>query len=145
MIVLLEDKEGKRHPIEAVLIAVHSSLIRNILKYEGVEEHVQLPEMEIRIDKVINLPIQSPVLARIISYVKDGSLELELEFICDLLVASEYLDMKALSRIIISWLTKQLNFTNVLSFLSFAQDYMIHELEDQCRKLINTFQTEDEI
>ena len=103
--------------------------------------------MEIRITKVIKLPIQSPVLARIISYVKDGSLELELdlEFLCDLLVASEYLDMKALSRIIISWLSKQLNFTNVLSFLSFAQDFMIPELEDQCRKLINTFQTEDEI
>ena len=66
MIVLLEDKEGNRYPIEAVLIAVHSSLIRNILKYEGVEEHVQLPEMEIRITKVIKLPIQSPVLARII-------------------------------------------------------------------------------
>ena len=68
MIVLLEDEEGKRHPIEALLIAVHSSLIRNIF-----------------------------------------------------------------------------NLLNVCSFLSFAQDFMIHELEDQCRKLINTFQTEDEI
>ena len=67
MIVLLEDKEGKRHPIEAVLIAVHSSLIRNIFKYEGVQEHVQIPEMEIRITKVIKLPISSPDLARIIS------------------------------------------------------------------------------
>ena len=47
---MLEDEEGKRHPIEALLIAVHSSLIRNIFKYyEGVQEHVQLPEMEWRL------------------------------------------------------------------------------------------------
>ena len=37
--------------------------------------------VEIRIDKVINLPIQSPVLARIISYVKDGSLDFELDLV----------------------------------------------------------------
>ena len=72
---------------------------------------------------------------------KDGSLDLELEFICDLLVASEYLNTRALSRLIISWLSQELNFSNVLSFLTFAQDFMILELEDQCRKLINTFQT----
>ena len=95
----------------------------------------------IRIDKVVELPIKTAVLTKIISFVKDGSLDLELEFIRDLLVASEYLDTRALSRFIISWLRQELNFSNVLSFLSFAQDFMIQELEDQCRKLINTFQT----
>ena len=146
MIILLEDKEGKRHPIEAVVIAAHSSLIRNILKNEGVKEQLLVPSSDgelvaIRIDKVINLPIEGAVLDKIISFVKDGSLDLELDFICDLLVASEYLDMRALSRIIISWLSQELNFLNVLSFLSFSQEFMIPELEDQCRKLINTFQT----
>merc|ERR1719192_930717 len=46
----------------------------------------------IRIDKVVELPIKTAVLTKIISFVKDGSLDLELEFICDLLVASEYLN-----------------------------------------------------
>ena len=144
--IILEDQEGKRHPIEAVLIASHSPLIRNILKYEGVKQGVLVPSTDgemvtIRIDKVVELPIKTAVLTKIISFVKDGSLDLELEFICDLLVASEYLNTRALSRLIISWLSQELNFSNVLSFLSFAQDFMIQELEDQCRKLINTFQT----
>ena len=144
--IILEDQEGKRHQIEAVLIAANSPLIRNILKYEGVKEHVLVPSSDgemitIRIDKVVNLPMTSDILAKIISFLKSGSLELELEFICDLLVGSEYLDTRALSRFIISWLSQELNFSNVLSFLSFAQDFMIPELEDQCRQLINTFQT----
>ena len=144
--IILEDQEGKRHQIDAVLIAVNSPLIRNILKYEGVKEHVLVPSSDgemvtIRIDKVVNLPITSDTLAKIISFLKDGSLELELEFICDLLVGSEYLDTRALSRFIISWLSQELNFSNVLDFLSFAQDFMIPELEDLCRQLINTFQT----
>ena len=139
--IILEDQEGKRHQIEAVLIAANSPLIRNILKYEGVKEHVLVPSSDgemitIRIDKVVNLPMTSDI-----SFLKSGSLELELEFICDLLVGSEYLDTRALSRFIISWLSQELNFSNVLSFLSFAQDFMIPELEDQCRQLINTFQT----
>ena len=145
-LIILEDQEGRRHPIEAVLIAANSPLIRNILKYEGVKEHVLVPSSDgemvaIRIDKVVNLPIKGPLLDKIISFLKDGSLELELDFICDLLVASEYLDTRALSRFIISWLSQELNFSNVLDFLSFAQDFMIPELEDQCRQLINTFQT----
>ena len=144
--IILEDQEGKRHQIDAVLIAANSPLIRNILKYEGVKEHVLVPSSDgemitIRIDKVVNLPMTSDILAKIISFLKSGSLELELEFICDLLVGSEYLDTRALSRFIISWLSQELNFSNVLSFLSFAQDFMIPELEDQCRQLINTFQT----
>ena len=144
--IILEDQEGKRHQIEAVLIAANSPLIRNILKYEGVKKHVLVPSSDgemitIRIDKVVNLPMTSDTLAKIISFLKSGSLELELEFICDLLVGSEYLDTRALSRFIISWLSQELNFSNVLSFLSFAQDFMIPELEDQCRQLINTFQT----
>ena len=144
--IILEDQEGKRHQAEAVLIAANSPLIRNILKYEGVKEHVLVPSSDgemvaIRIDKVVNLPIEGAVLDKIILFLKDGSLDLELDFICDLLVASEYLDMRALSRFIISWLSQELNFSNVLSFLSFAQDFMIPELEDQCRQLIHTFQT----
>ena len=144
--IILEDQEGKRHLAEAVLIAANSPLIRNILKYEGVKEHVLVPSSDgemvaIRIDKVVNLPIEGAVLDKIILFLKDGSLDLELDFICDLLVASEYLDMRALSRFIISWLSQELNFSNVLSFLSFAQDFMIPELEDQCRQLIHTFQT----
>ena len=144
--IILEDQEGKRHQIEAVLIAANSPLIRNILKYEGVKEHVLVPSSDgemvtIRIDKVVSLPMTSDTLAKIISFLESGSLELELEFICDLLVGSEYLDTRALSRFIISWLSQELNFSNVLSFLSFAQDFMIPELEDQCRQLINTFQT----
>ena len=145
MIILLEDKEGKRHPIEAVFIAAHSSLIRNILHHEGVSEQLLVPSsdglMKIRTDKVVNLPIEGAVLEKIISFLNEGNLDLELDFICDLLVASEYLDMRVLSRIILSWLSQELNFLNVLSFLYFAQDFMIPELEDQCRKLINTFQT----
>ena len=145
-LIILEDQEGERHPIEAVLIASNSPLIRNILKYEGVKEHVLVPSSDgemvaIRIDKVVNLPIKGALLDKIISFLKDGSLELELDFICDLLVASEYLDTRALSRFIISWLSQELNFSNVLEFLSFAQDFMIPELEDQCRQLINNFQT----
>ena len=145
-IIILEDQEGKRHPIEAVLIASNSPLIRNILKYEGVKEHVLVPSTDgemvsIRIDKVVNLPIKSDVLAKIISFLQAGKLDLELDIICDLLVASEYLMMRGLSRFIISWLSQKLNFLNVLSFLSFSQDFMIPELEEQCRKLINSFQT----
>ena len=144
--IVLEDQEGKQHLIEAVLIASQSPLIRNILKYEGVKEHVLVPSTDgemvsIRTDKVINLPIRNDILVKIISFLNDGSLDLELEFICDLLVGSEYLDTRALSRFIILWLSQKLNFVNVLSFLKFAQDFMIPELEDQCRKLIITFQT----
>ena len=105
--IILEDQEGKRHQIEAVLIAANSPLIRNILKYEGVKEHVLVPSSDgemvaIRIDKVVNLPIEGAVLDKIISFLKEGSLDLELDFICDLLVGSEYLDTRALSRFIIS-------------------------------------------
>ena len=144
-VIILEDQEGKRHPIEAVLIASNSPLIRNILKYEGVKEQVLVPlsdgEMvSIRIDKVVSLPIKSSDLSKIISFLRAGRLDLELDIVCDLLVASEYLDMRTLSRFIISWLSQELNFSNVLSFLSFAQDFMIPELEDQCRNLINSFQ-----
>ena len=142
--IILEDQEGKRHPIEAVLIASNSPLIRKILQYEGVKEKVLVPLSEgemvsIRIDKVVSLPIKSSDLSKIISFLKAGRLDLELDLVCDLLVASEYLDMRTLSRSIISWLSQELNFVNVLSFLSFAQDFMIPELEDQCRNLINSF------
>ena len=144
--IILEDQEGQRHQIEAVLIAANSPLIRNILKYEGVKEHVLVPSSDgemvtIRIDKIVNLPMTSDTLAKIISFLKSGCLELEMEFICDLLVGSEYLDTRPLSRFIISWLSQELNFSNVLSFLSFAQDFMIPELEDLCKQLINTSQT----
>ena len=73
--IILEDQEGKRHPIEAVLIASHSPLIRNILKYEGVKQGVLVPSTDgemvtIRIDKVVELPIKTAVLTRIISFVE---------------------------------------------------------------------------
>ena len=73
--IILEDQEGKRHPIEAVLIASHSPLIRNILKYEGVKQGVLVPSTDgemvtIRIDKVVKLPIKTAVLTRIISFVE---------------------------------------------------------------------------
>ena len=145
MIILLEDQEGNRHPVEAVVIAAHSSLVRNILKYEGVTELVMVPcgidgEMEaIRTTKVINLPIQSTALAEIISFVENGNLDFKLELISDILVGSEYLGMRALSRIIISRMSHELNFINVPSVLSFSREFMIPELEDLCKRLINTW------
>ena len=97
-------------------------------------------EMEaIRATKVINLPIQSTALAEIISFVENGNLDFKLELISDILVGSEYLGMRALSRIIISRMSHELNFINVPSVLSFSREFMIPELEDLCKRLINTW------
>ena len=135
MIILIKDKDDNCHQVEALLIAVYSRLIRNILKYNPSDTVIRLPT------------IDADILSFIITWVKQPqSLPLQLNnvekcFVCDLLVTSEFLDMAVLSQSIISWLAEQLNLENVLELWIFTRDFIIIELESLCWKyLMNNFQ-----
>ena len=106
MKVLLRDKNGNSHPVEDILLAVQSKVLRSCFNYSDSTE-------------VIDLPIEGDVLKKIIAWVHRPQPEtLELDkaadfFECDLLVASEYLDIPLLSRQIISWMVQQFSPGNI--------------------------------
>ena len=98
MKVYLQDKNGDCHPVEDNLVAVQSKVLRACFKYSQSEAILPLPSIE------------GEILAKIIAWVyrpKPESLDLDKSegfFVCDLLLALEFLDMPVLSQQIISWL-----------------------------------------
>ena len=123
MKVYLKDKDGNCHPVEDLFIAVQSKVLRSRFKYNSSE--------------VVNLPsIEGHVLEKIVAWLyrpQPETLHLDNSegfYVCDLLVASEFLDMPVLSRQIIAWLEKQLDSGNALDLWIFSKQFLIAELED---------------
>ena len=131
MKVYLRDKTGVCHPVEDILMAVQSKVLRDCFRYSESSEAI--------------LPLQSidgEILVRIIAWVNHPQPEtLELDksegfAVCDLLQASEFLDMPLLSQQIISWLEKQLTSSNVLDLWIFSRGFLIVKLEVVCWKFL---------
>ena len=127
MKILLKDKDDKFHEVEDLIIAVYSKMVRNCLKYS---------------EKVISLPtIECEILTIILDWVRSPEKTLALDnyggfVICDLLLASEFLEMPQLTKMIISWLTEQLNSENAIELWIFARNFLIPELEQSCRSFL---------
>ena len=127
MKILLKDKDDKFHEVEDLIIAVYSKMVRNCLKYS---------------EKVISLPtIECEILTIILDWVRSPGKTLPLDnyggfVICDLLLASEFLEMPQLTKMIISWLTEQLNSENAIELWIFARNFLIPELERSCRSFL---------
>ena len=130
MKVFLKDKDGKCYPVQDLLIAVQSKVLRSRFKYNNSSEVVNLPSIE------------GEVLERIIAWLSRPQPEtLHLDnsegfYVCDLLVASEFLDMPVLSRQVITWLEKQFNSENILDLWIFAKRFLIAKLEVVCWKFL---------
>ena len=131
MKVYLQDKNGDCHPVEDNLGAVQSKVLKSCFKYS--------PEI------ILPLPlpsIEGEILAKIIAWVNRPQCEtLDLDnsegfLVCDLLVASDFLDMPVLSGQIISWLTESLTSSNVLDWWIFSKGFLIFKLELVCWKFL---------
>ena len=127
MKVYLRDKQGFCHPVEDLLIAVQSKVLRRGFQYsEPSAAILPLPE------------IDGEILDRIISWVNRPHPEtLDLDksegfFVCDLILASEFLDMPVLRQQIISWVEKQLSSKNVLDLWIFSKGFLIEKLQEVC-------------
>ena len=123
---ILKDKNGNAYPVEDLLLAVQSKVMRSRFKYNDASEVVNLPTIE------------GPVLERIIAWLyrpQPETLQLDKSegfFVCDLLVASDFLDMPVLRRQVIAWLEQQFNSENVLDFWIFSKRFLISTLEVVC-------------
>ena len=107
MKIELKCDDGSSHEIEDIYMAVHSKLIRNILKYSDINPN-----------EAIKLPlIEGEILTVIISWIKDhDSLKLDNYdslFVCDLLVASEFMEIPLLSSTINTWWGQQISSGNI--------------------------------
>ena len=126
MKVFLKDKDGKRHPVEDLLIAVQSKVLRSCFKYSKFSEVVSLPS------------IDGAILGKMIDWVNHPQPETlamdnsEGFFVCDLLVASEFLDMPILSKQIIGWMATQLSSENVLDLWTFSRQFHLDNLQHLC-------------
>ena len=107
MKIELKCKDGSSHEIEDIYMAVHSKLIRNVLKYS-----------DINLNEAIKLPlIEGEILTVIISWIKNhDSLKLDNYdslFVCHLLVASEFMEISLLSSTINTWWGQQISSGNI--------------------------------
>ena len=126
MKALLKDKEGVHHPVENVLIAVQSKVLRKIFQCMKPSEVLSLPSIKGEILQEIICWIHQPYLETLNLDISEGF------FVSDLLIASEFLDIPILSRQIISWLARQLNSENVLDLWIFSRQYLVRNLEVLC-------------
>ena len=130
MKVFLKDKDDNCHPVEDILLAVQSKMMRSSFKYSDSSQVINLPSIEGEILKSIIAWLQLP---------QPETLQLDNSegfYVCDLLVASEFLDMPVLSRQVISWLEHQLDSENVLDLWIFSKQFLNAELEVICWKFL---------
>ena len=126
MKVLLKDKDGNCYPVEDILIAVQSKVLRTRFKYNDSSDIIDLPSVE------------GDILKRIIAWLhrpQPKTLELDKAagfLVCDLLVASEFLDISLLSQQIISWMIQQFSPGNILDLWIFSKRFLIARLEVVC-------------
>ena len=131
MKIELKCEDGSSHEIEDIYMAVHSKLIRNILKHSDGNEAIKLPLIE------------GEILTVIISWIKDqDSLKLDNYdslFVCDLLVASEFMEIPLLSSTINTWWSQQISSGNISAsdVLIFARNFCILDLEKICLEIRN--------
>ena len=131
MKIELKCEDGSSHEIEDIYMAVHSKLIRNILKHSDGNEAIKLPLIE------------GEILTVIISWIKDqDSLKLDNYdslFVCDLLVASEFMEIPLLSSTINTWWSQQISSGNITAsdVLIFARNFCILDLEKICLEIRN--------
>ena len=126
MKVLLRDKNGNCHPVEDILLAVQSKVLRSCFKYSDSSEVIDLPLVEGDILKKIIAWLHCP---------QPETLDLEKAagfFVCDLLVASEFLDISLLSQQIITWMVKMFSPGNILDLWIFSKRFLITRLEVVC-------------
>ena len=101
-------------------------MLRSCFKYSDSSEVIDLPSVE------------GDILKRIIAWLhcpQPETLDLEKAagfFACDLLVASEFLDISLLSQQIISWMVKQFSPGNILDLWIFSKRFLIARLETVC-------------
>ena len=130
MKVFLKDKDENYYAADDLLLAVQSKVMRSRFKYNNASEVINLPSIEGEILKSIIAWLQLP---------QPETLQLDNSegfYVCDLLVASEFLDMPVLSRQVISWLEHQLDSENVLDLWIFSKQFLIAKLEVICWKFL---------
>ena len=129
MKLILEDRQDRHHEIEDFIFAAYSRVGRNCLKYtRKSDEPLRLPLIDGEILKIILHWMRCP---------SDLPLDSYQDFVvCDLLVASDFLDIPTLTAYIISWLEKGLNLENAIDLANFAKNFFIWDLESVCRTFI---------
>lgn len=128
MKIIIKDKDDYCHEAEDFLLAAYSKVIRSCLKYSNwSDEPLHFPTIDGEILKIILDWVKFPSDLPLHSYE---------DLVCDLLVASDFLEIQTLTDHIISWLGKQINLENAIELGNFAKNFWILDLEKLCRTFI---------
>ena len=126
MKLILEDRQDRHHEIEDFIFAAYSRVGRKVGRKS--DEPLRLPLIDGEILKIILHWMRCP---------SDLPLDSYQDFVvCDLLVASDFLEIPTLTAYIICWLEKGLNLENAIDLANFAKNFFIWDLEQVCRTFI---------
>ena len=113
----IESKDGQKHIVAKVIVALHSNVLHKIFSNEPHENNFKLPT------------IPGKVLGNILSWMESGDLFLHWRNVHEVLQTAEFLDVPDVSSICQEWMIARMNIKNALGIWIFARDNFLQGLE----------------
>jgi len=122
----IESKDGQKHIVAKVIVAVHSNVLHKMFSKEKDKNDFKLPT------------IPGEVLDDILSWMESGQLLLSWRNVHEVLQTAEFLDVPDVSSLCQEWMIARMNSKNALGIWMFARDNFLQGLEKTSMSFIGS-------
>jgi len=134
--ITIESKDGQKHEVAKILVAVHSNVLHKIFIHEPEKTTIHLPT------------VPGNVLDMILFWMESGELLLSWKNVQEVLKTAEFLEVPDVSVFCHEWIMTRMSTKKVLGIWTFAKDNFLKDLEKSsllfiCSKFTEVYKEEE--